>query len=98
MSRTDELHALAQRFTDSLPDEVDEVLLTGSVSRGEADELSDVEMLLVAHNTPPRLSALGVEMWQEDFFENVTIAWYTAASSSRSTAPGSRAGSGSHSS
>jgi hypothetical protein len=35
-------------------------------------------MLLVARGTPRRLSALGVEMWQEDFFEHGTIAWYTA--------------------
>lgn len=78
MSRSDELRALAQRFVQALPDDFDEALLTGSVSRGEADDLSDVEMLLVARDTPPRLSALGIEMWQEDFFENGTIAWYTA--------------------
>jgi predicted nucleotidyltransferase len=78
MKRTDELRAVAERFAESLPDDFDEVLLTGSVSRGEADELSDVEMLLVVRDTPPRLSELGVEMWQEDFFENGTIAWYTA--------------------
>ena len=78
MTKTDELRALAERFAQALPDEIDEALLTGSVSRGEADELSDVEMLLVARETPPRLSALGIEMWQEDFFEQGTIAWYTA--------------------
>ncbi len=78
MNKTDELRALAERFAQALPDEIDEALLTGSVSRGEADELSDVEMLLVARGTPPRLSALGIEMWQEDFFEQGTIAWYTA--------------------
>lgn len=78
MSRSDELLALAQRFVQALPDDIDEALLTGSVSRGEADELSDVEMLLVARDTPPLLSALGIEMWQEDFFENGTVGWYTA--------------------
>ncbi|MGZ4338786.1 MAG: hypothetical protein ACXVQ3_01900 [Gaiellaceae bacterium] len=78
MTRSEELRALAQRFVQSLPVAVDEALLTGSVSRGEADELSDIEMLLVARDAPPRLSELGVEMWQEDFFENGTIAWYTA--------------------
>lgn len=76
--RSEELRALAQCFADSLPDEIDEALLTGSVSRGEADDLSDVEMLLVARDRPPRLSALGFEMWQEDFFEGGTVAWYTA--------------------
>jgi len=78
VNRNDELRALARRFVEALPTDFDEALLTGSVSRGEADELSDVEMLLVARETPPRLSALGIEMWQEDFFEHGTIGWYTA--------------------
>jgi predicted nucleotidyltransferase len=78
MTRSEELRALAERFVRALPDDFDEALLTGSVSRGEADELSDLEMLLVARDTPPRLSTLGIEMWQEDFFENGTVAWYTA--------------------
>jgi hypothetical protein len=39
---------LAQRVADALPVEVaEEVVLTGSVSRGMADELSDIEMLVV---------------------------------------------------
>jgi predicted nucleotidyltransferase len=42
------LRALAQRVADALPAElVEEVVLTGSVSRGMADEASDIEMLLV---------------------------------------------------
>jgi hypothetical protein len=45
--RTEELRALAQRVADALPPEVIEVVLTGSVSRGMADEVSDVEMLVV---------------------------------------------------
>jgi predicted nucleotidyltransferase len=47
MSRSGELRALAQRVADALPPEVIEVVVTGSVSRGLADELSDVEMLVV---------------------------------------------------
>jgi hypothetical protein len=40
--------ALAQRVADSLPTRlVDEVVLTGSVSRGMADAVSDIEMLIV---------------------------------------------------
>jgi hypothetical protein len=42
-----ELSALAQRVADALPGDVAEVVLTGSVSRGMADDLSDVEMLVV---------------------------------------------------
>src|SRR4051794_11300019 len=42
------LRALAQRVADDLPASVaEEVVLTGSVSRGAADELSDIEMLVV---------------------------------------------------
>jgi hypothetical protein len=47
MTPQDELYALAQRITRALPPVVEEVVLTGSVSRGVADELSDIEMLLV---------------------------------------------------
>ena len=46
-ARSEELRAHAQRVADALPPEVIEVVLTGSVSRGMADEVSDVEMLLV---------------------------------------------------
>ena len=42
------MRALAQRVADALPAEVaEEVVLTGSVSRGLADEVSDIEMLVV---------------------------------------------------
>jgi len=47
-TRNEELQALAQRVADALPtDVVEEAILTGSVSRGMADEVSDIEMLLV---------------------------------------------------
>jgi predicted nucleotidyltransferase len=46
-NRTEELRALAQQIADALPPVVEEVVLTGSVSRGVADELSDIEMLVV---------------------------------------------------
>ena len=47
-ARTTELRALAQRVADAFPAEVvEEVVLTGSVSRGQADEVSDIEMLVV---------------------------------------------------
>jgi predicted nucleotidyltransferase len=47
VARTAELRSVAQRLADLLPPVVEEVVLTGSVSRGVADELSDVEMLVV---------------------------------------------------
>ena len=48
--RSSELRATAARLVEKLPaDIVPEVVLTGSVSRGLADEVSDVEMLVVTH-------------------------------------------------
>jgi predicted nucleotidyltransferase len=52
-ARSEELRAIAQRVADALPPEAIEVVLTGSVSRGVADEVSDIEMLVV---TTGRLS------------------------------------------
>src|SRR4051812_27376591 len=46
-ARSEELRALAQRVADTFPPEVIEVVLTGSVSRGMADEVSDIEILCV---------------------------------------------------
>jgi predicted nucleotidyltransferase len=46
--RSQQLQDLAQRVADALPLEVaEEIVLTGSVSRGVADEISDIEMLIV---------------------------------------------------
>ena len=46
--RSQQLRDLAQRVVDALPLEVaEEVVVTGSVSRGVADEVSDIEMLIV---------------------------------------------------
>jgi hypothetical protein len=45
--RTRELRALAQQIAAALPPVVEEVVLTGSVSRGVADDVSDIEMLVV---------------------------------------------------
>ena len=50
-ARSEELHALAELAVRALPPVVEEVVLTGSVSRGVADELSDVEMLVVPSRT-----------------------------------------------
>ena len=45
------LRAIAQSIADALPP-VDEVVVTGSVSRGSADDVSDIELLIV---TPDEL-------------------------------------------
>jgi predicted nucleotidyltransferase len=46
-ARSEQLRGLAQRVAGALPPEVIEVVLTGSVSRGVADDASDIEMLCV---------------------------------------------------
>ena len=46
-ARSEELQALAQRVADAFSPEAIEVVLTGSVSRGVADDVSDIEMLVV---------------------------------------------------
>jgi hypothetical protein len=47
MNTSAELRALAQRLADAFPPVAVEVVLTGSVSRDVADELSDIEMLVL---------------------------------------------------
>ena len=51
-ARSEELRAVAQAVADALPSSAVEVVLTGSVSRGVADELSDIEMLVVTTGEP----------------------------------------------
>jgi hypothetical protein len=51
--RSIELRALAQRVADALPAVAEDVVLTGSTSRGVADDLSDVELLVVLDELPP---------------------------------------------
>src|SRR2546421_12478916 len=46
-ARSVELRAMAQGVADALPTTVEEVVLTGSVSRGVADDVSDIEILVV---------------------------------------------------
>jgi len=46
-ARTHELRRIAERITAAFPPVVEEVVLTGSVSRGVADDVSDIEMLVV---------------------------------------------------
>src|SRR5205809_7612404 len=47
-----ELRSIAQAIADALPAAVREVVLTGSVSRGVADDVSDIEMLIVTGHEP----------------------------------------------
>ena len=51
-AKAEELRKIAQRIADALPAEIEEVVLTGSVSRGVADDVSDIEMLIVTPGKP----------------------------------------------
>jgi predicted nucleotidyltransferase len=51
-ARSVELRSIAQDVADALPASVEEVVLTGSVSRGVADGVSDIEMLVVTRDEP----------------------------------------------
>ena len=46
-ARSLELRSVAQGIADALPATIEEVVLTGSVSRGVADDISDIEVLVV---------------------------------------------------
>src|SRR3954464_12047693 len=46
-ARTHELRRIAERIAAALPPVAEEIVLTGSVSRGVADDVSDIEMLVV---------------------------------------------------
>src|SRR3954453_1169390 len=46
-ARSLELRSIAQAIADALPATVEEVVVTGSVSRGVADDVSDIEILIV---------------------------------------------------
>jgi predicted nucleotidyltransferase len=52
VSRTAELRSVAQQVADGLPPAVTDVVLTGSVSRGVADDVSDIEMLVLSEELP----------------------------------------------
>lgn len=59
MSRTKELRSVAQRVAEALPPLAGDVVLTGSTSRGVADEMSDVELLAVVDELPPLEDCIG---------------------------------------
>jgi hypothetical protein len=66
-ARSVELRSIAQEIADALPPMVEEVVLTGSVSRGVADDVSDIEMLIVTRG----------ELGLEDCFSLAAICGLT---------------------
>lgn len=61
--RTETLRALAERVAELLPGHVEDIVLTGSISRGVADELSDVELLVISDTLPAELPLEEVQSW-----------------------------------
>ena len=89
-ARSEELRALAQRVADALPPEVVEVVLTGSVSRGVADDVSDIELLVICETLPEELPLEELQSWAPGstgahwfggWFEGewIELVWWTPA-------------------
>ncbi len=87
-SRT--LRTRAGRVAALLPEHVEDVVLTGSAARGMADDLSDIELLVISDSLPDELPfderqswSPGVEgaMWYGGLFEGekVELVWWTPA-------------------
>ena len=73
MSRSDELRAVAERVAEQLPSSVTDIVLTGSTSRGAADELSDVELLVIAPELPDDVPLEDVDTWSPP---GLPIRWF----------------------
>jgi hypothetical protein len=78
------------RLAERLPDGVEDVVLTGSTSRGVADELSDIELLVVSDPAGDNLPLDGLDTWSPGvegaqwfggFFEGefAELIWWTPA-------------------
>ncbi len=89
-TRSGELRRIAQRVADSFPPEVEDVVLTGSAARGMADELSDIELLVISERLPeelpladPQTWSPGIDgaMWYGGSFggESVELVWWLPA-------------------
>src|SRR5712691_6158028 len=78
-SRSLQLRALAERFAGSLPPIVQEIVLTGSTSRSVADELSDIELLVVTETLPPLEDCLAATGFDDHWTPDGTL-WWTGGS------------------
>jgi hypothetical protein len=90
--RSESLRALAVRVAELLPGHVTDVVLTGSTSRGVADELSDIELLAISDESPlpGELPLDDVQSWTPGIEgsmwyggsadgEKVELVWWTPA-------------------
>lgn len=88
MTRSDDLRAVAERVAVALP-AADDIVLTGSTARGVADELSDIELLVVAEEVQEPLPLDQLDTWSPvegvhwfgGFFdgEYVELIWWPRA-------------------
>lgn len=86
-ARSEELQALARQVAEALPTSVVEVVLTGSVSRGVADDVSDIEMLVVttsplelddAYDIARRAGLQGLDTWGAQGMPAKRVSGYLA--------------------
>ena len=84
------LREIAERVAAALPAHVTDIVLTGSTSRGVADERSDVELLVVSDHAAGDLPLADLDTWSPGvqgaqwfggFFEGefVELIWWTPA-------------------
>ena len=62
-ARSEDLRAVAACLVELLPTDATDVVLTGSAARGMADELSDVELLVISENLPDTLPLGDTQSW-----------------------------------
>jgi nucleotidyltransferase-like protein len=72
-ARSGQLQGLAQRVAEALPPSVTDIVVTGSTSRGVADELSDVELLVIADELPRELPLADIDTWSPP---DAPIRWH----------------------
>lgn len=60
---SEKLRAQARRFAALLPAHVEDIVLTGSAARGMADELSDIELLVISDALPRELPLDEQQSW-----------------------------------
>jgi len=87
---SEKLRSRARRFAALLPAHVEDIVLTGSAARGMADELSDIELLVISDALPEELPlderqswtppAAGA-MWYGGLYEGekLELVWWTPA-------------------
>jgi hypothetical protein len=69
------LRELAQRVAEALPQVAEDVVLTGSTSRGVADELSDIELLVVSETLPSLEECLAATGFDDHWTPDGTLWW-----------------------